>query len=133
MAYPRVPESELTPQDKAGRDRLLEYFRRTSDVVVTHYVIERSVTGKSERDLIAVLKDRNKRSLVLFGCRLGGAPEHEGGASLLGSYEEVLANLGSRSWSPAQQSAIRAFITGNAEVEPPKPRRGRRSGKTKKG
>lgn len=131
MVKKRVGESELTEGEKNARADLLEYFGRSGSVI-THRIYEADERSRRpRREFVAVIKqERDERKLMLVGCPLGAPPWHEGGASGLGDYEQVLAKLDTQSWSDAEKRAIRAFITAAdeeaAEDALPRRRRGKR-------
>lgn len=131
MARQRVPERELTQGEKDTREELLAYFGQQGSII-THKICEAGERAtRTQRDFVAVVKQHHdERRLMVVGCPLGSPPQHEGGASGLGDYEQVLAKLDTQGWSDAEKRAIRAFITtadeAAAEDALPRRRRGKR-------
>lgn len=127
----RIPERDLSDQEKEARDALIASFSSNAHVIC-HWVREVDTFQRGlRREAVAVMKQRSDdRRLILCGCPLGAPPRHEGGASGLGTYEQVLNRLEEGGWSEADKRAIRAFIATDdaAQEEAAKPprRRGKR-------
>lgn len=111
MANRRVDEKDLTEEEKGQRDMLHAHFGR-GGTIITHSVFE---DPTRTRHFACLMKSGSGSPLLVsMGCRLGGSPHHEGGASTY-KYKHMLAILDSSPYTPEERHRIRAFIEADTK------------------